>query len=298
MATSPTGVGALLSHGGHSFSFELFPPKTDEGEKQLWTTVAELEPLRPTFVSITYGAGGSTRDRTVRICADMASQTRIVPVAHLTCVGASRGELEAVVEQYHEAGVTTILALRGDPPGGPGQPWEQHPDGLTHADELVRLLRDRGSFSVGVAAFPDGHPESSSLDDDARVLAMKQDAGAEFAITQFFFSARDYEELVRRARLHGCTMPIVPGLMPVTNVAQIERFAQLSGAAFPAQMAAAFAEVKDDPQAVLDLGVELTVSLGAELLGMDAPGLHFYTLNRSTSTIRVYEALGLASQRA
>ena len=298
MSTTASGVGALLARGGRSFSFELFPPKTDEGEQQLWATVAELEPLHPTFVSITYGAGGSTRDRTVRICAAMASQTAIVPVAHLTCVGASRAELEAVIDQYLSAGVTTILALRGDPPGGPGHPWREHPDGFSHADELVRLIRSQGSLSVGVAAFPEGHPESASLDDDARVLAMKQDAGAEFAVTQFFFRARDYEDLVRRARSHGCTMPIVPGLMPVTNVAQIERFAQLSGAEFPPEMARAFADISDDAAAVQDLGVAMMVDLGAELLAMDAPGLHFYTLNRSTSTMRVYEALGLAAIRA
>lgn len=297
MPARSDGLGALLACGGRSFSFELFPPKTDEGEQQLWATVADLEPLNPTFVSITYGAGGSTRDRTVRISAQIAAQTSIVPVAHLTCVGASRAELAGVIEQYGAAGVSTILALRGDPPGGPGQPWQPHADGLQHADELIRLIHELGDYSVGVAAFPDGHPQSASLDDDARVLAVKQDAGAEFAITQFLFDARDYEDLVQRSQRHGCTMPIVPGLMPVTNVSQIERFAALSGAAFPADFAASLAEVADDPQAVLDLGVEHAVNIGRQLLEMGAPGLHFYTLNRSTSTIRVFEALGLSTPR-
>ncbi|MFM8351547.1 MAG: methylenetetrahydrofolate reductase [NAD(P)H] [Actinomycetales bacterium] len=286
-------LGAVLARGERSFSFELFPPKSDEGEQQLWQTVRELEALRPTFVSVTYGAGGSTRDRTARIAGEIAEHTTLTPVAHLTCVGASVEELRAVVAQYAASGVNTILALRGDPPGGPGQPWQQHPGGLTHADELVALVTSLGNFSVGVAAFPDGHPESPDLDADARVLAAKQDAGAEFAVTQFFFQARDYIALRDRAAQHGCTMPIVPGLMPVTNVAQIERFAALTGAAFPADLAGEFARVKDDPVAVHALGVEVTVAIAQELLDEGAPGLHFYTLNRSTSTREVYHALGL-----
>ena len=288
-------LGAVLACGDRSFSFELFPPKTDEGERALWSTVRDLEALGPTFVSVTYGAGGSTRDRTVRVTAQIAAETDMTAVAHLTCVGASRTELSEVIEEYGASGVNTILALRGDPPGGPGQPWVAHPDGLEHADELVALIRSLGDFSIGVAAFPEGHPESASLDDDARVLAAKQRAGAEFAITQFLFTAADYGRLCDRAAHFGCTMPIVPGIMPVTNVAQIERFAALSGAAFPPELAARFALVKDDPSAVQQLGVEVAVDLATELLDMGAPGLHFYTLNRSTSTREVYEALGLGT---
>ena len=288
-------LGAVLASGDRSFSFELFPPKTDEGERALWSTVRDLEALGPTFVSVTYGAGGSTRDRTVRVTAQIAAETDMTAVAHLTCVGASRTELSEVIEEYGASGVNTILALRGDPPGGPGQPWVAHPDGLEHADELVALIRSLGDFSIGVAAFPEGHPESASLDDDARVLAAKQRAGAEFAITQFLFTAADYGRLCDRAAHFGCTMPIVPGIMPVTNVAQIERFAALSGAAFPPELAARFALVKDDPDAVQRLGVEVAVDLSRDLLAMGAPGLHFYTLNRSTSTREVYEALGLGS---
>jgi len=288
-------LGQVLRTGHRSFSFELFPPKTDDGERLLWQTVRELEAMQPTFVSLTYGAGGSTRDRTVRIAAELAVHTTLTPVAHLTCVGASREDLRGVIAQYAAAGVSTILALRGDPPGGPTAAWVQHPDGLAHADELVALVRSLGDFSVGVAAFPEGHPESTDLDDDARVLAAKQDAGAEFAITQFFFQARDYQDLLDRARRHGCTMPIIPGLMPVTNVAQIERFAALSGAAFPEDLAARFTAVKDDEVAVRSLGVEVAVELARELLDLGAPGLHFYTLNRSTSTREVYLALGLGT---
>ena len=180
-------LGEILSSGQRSFSFELFPPKTPEGERTLWQTIRRIEALKPTFVSVTYGAGGSTQDRTVRLTGQIAQDTTLTPVAHLTCVGASRDQLREVVGQYAGVGVNTMLALRGDPPTGLDTPWEPHPGGLDHADELVELIRSLGTFSVGVAAFPEGHPESADLDQDARVLAMKQDAGAQFAITQLFF---------------------------------------------------------------------------------------------------------------
>jgi methylenetetrahydrofolate reductase (NADPH) len=290
-------LGALLAQGGRSFSFELFPPKTDEGERALWHTIRDLERLHPTFVSVTYGAGGSTRDRTVRITEQIRLQTSLVPVAHLTCVGATQDELRSVMAQYAAAGVTNVLALRGDPPDGPSAPWVPHPGGFQHADELVAFIRTLGDFSVGVAAFPEGHPAAPDLDFDAQVLAAKQRAGAEFGISQFFFRVEDYVRLVHRAESFGCTMPILPGLMPVTNVAQIERFAALSGAAFPPELAERFTAVKDDDQAVRDLGVAVAIDLARELLDVGAPGLHFYTLNRSTSTRRVYEALDLGSMR-
>ena len=288
-------VGQLLSGGRRSFSFELFPPKTDEGERLLWQTVREIEALKPTFVSVTYGAGGSTRDRTVRLTGAIATDTTVTPVGHLTCVGATRDELRDVIGQYAANGVTNLLALRGDPPTGLDTPWEPHPGGLEHAVELVELIRSLGSFSVGVAAFPEGHPESPSLEQDARVLAMKQAAGAEFAITQLFFRVEDYERLVESASAAGCSMPIVPGIMPVTNVAQIERFAALSGARFPAELGERFHAVGDDPEAVTRLGVEVAADMCQRLLDLGAPGLHFYTLNRSRSTIEVYEALGLGA---
>ena len=288
-------LGEILSSGERSFSFELFPPKTDEGERILWQTVREIEMLRPTFVSVTYGAGGSTQDRTVRLTGEIAEQTTLTPVAHLTCVGSSEDDLRGVVAQYAAEGVNTILALRGDPPTGLNTPWVPHPEGLDYAVDLVRLIRSLGRFSVGVAAFPEGHPESPDLDQDARVLAMKQEAGAEFAITQLFFDVADYERLVERAAAHGCSMPIVPGIMPVTNVSQIERFAQLSGAAFPSSLAERFSAVGDDPDGVVRLGVEVAAEMCQRLLDGGAPGLHFYTLNRSHSTIEVYEALGLGA---
>lgn len=297
MVRQPTAtLGEILASGVPSYSFELFPPKTDDGERQLWQTVRDLEGLDPTFVSVTYGAGGSTRDRTIRVTERIAKETSLRPVGHLTCVGASRDELSGVIDDYASAGVTNILALRGDPPSGPGAPWEQHPDGLRHAEELVRLIGQRGGFSVGVAAFPERHPESPSLEFDAEVLARKQQAGAEYAITQLFFRASDYEHLVTRAQANGCTMPILPGLMPVTNLAQIERFAALSGAAFPDELAARFAAVADDPESVRRVGVEVATELARDLLDCGAPGLHFYTLNRSTSTREIYQALGLAER--
>jgi methylenetetrahydrofolate reductase (NADPH) len=291
-------LGTVLSSGRPSFSFELFPPKTQEGERTMWQTIREIEALKPTFVSVTYGAGGSTQDRTVRITGEIARDTTLTPVAHLTCVGASRDELRDVVGQYASEGVTTLLALRGDPPTGLGTEWQPHPGGLEHASELVELIRSLGSFSVGVAAFPEGHPESPSLEHDARILALKQQAGAEFAITQLFFRVEDYERLVEQAAAAGCTMPIVPGIMPVTNVAQIERFAALSGAVFPEELATRFEAVADEQAAVNELGVEVAAGMAQRLLDLGAPGLHFYTLNRSRSTIKVYEALGLGATTA
>lgn len=288
-------IGALLARGGQSFSFEFFPPKTDEGERKLWQTLRELESLHPTFASVTYGAGGSTRDRTVRLTERMASETTLTPLGHLTCVGASVDELQAVVAAYAAAGVTNVLALRGDPTGGPGTPWTPTPDGLNHADELVSLVRSLGNFSVGVAAFPEGHPESGDRDHDARVLARKAEVGASFAITQFFFRIEDYLDLRDRTAAAGCSIPILPGIMPVTNLGQIQRFATLSGAAFPTELAARFEALGDDAAGVRALGIEIASQMCRELLDEGAPGLHFYTLNSSSATREIYANLGLRS---
>ena len=286
-------LAELLLAGGRSFSFEFFPPRDDLAEVELWDAVRRVEALHPTFVSVTYGAGGSTRDRTVRITRRIAHETTLTPVAHLTCVGAPRSELRHVVGQYADAGVRNVLALRGDPPGGPGGEWRRHPEGLDHADELVRLVRGLGDFSVGVAAFPDGHPESPGLEHDAEVLVAKQEAGAEFAITQFFFDADAYFRLRDLAARMGVDMPIIPGLMPVTNLAQVERFARLSGARLPEDLVARLRSAGGDATAVRRVGVEAATALAARLLDGGAPGLHFYTLNRSTATTEVYAGLGL-----
>ena len=291
--SASTTLAELLASGRRSYSFEFFPPKDDAAEAQLWEAIRRLEPLAPLFVSVTYGAGGSTQDRTTRITARIGQETTLTPVAHLTCVGTSSAGLRKVVGAYADAGVSTVLALRGDPPGGPGSPWTPHPEGLDHALDLVRLVRELGTFSVGVAAFPDGHPESPDLDHDARVLAMKADAGASFAVTQFFFDADRYFRLVDRAAAHGSDIPVIPGIMPVTNVRQLERFAQLSGTPVPDSVSSRLHAVAGDPEAVRTVGVEIATELCARLLDGGAPGLHFYTLNRSTATQEVFAALGL-----
>lgn len=292
LGESAPAVASLLADGLRSFSFEFFPPKDDAGEAQLWQTIRELEALHPTFVSVTYGAGGSTRDRTVRITERIASETTLTPVAHLTCVGHSRDELRTIVGRYADAGVRNVLALRGDPPGGVGAAWEPHPDGLQHADELVALVRELGDFCVGVAAFPEGHPEAPDLDADAAVLVAKQRAGAEFAVTQLFFQADDYVRLVDRVRALGSDLTIIPGIMPITSRAQFTRFAELSGTAVPAHVVDAMAGV-DDPAEVRRVGIGLATELCDELLDRGAPGLHFYTLNRSSATREIFSRLAV-----
>jgi methylenetetrahydrofolate reductase (NADPH) len=283
----------VLAAEGTSYSFEFFPPKDDAAEQALWQAIRRLERLRPTFVSVTYGAGGSTRDRTVRVTGRIARETTLTPMAHLTCVGTSVAQLRQVVGEYADAGVRNVLALRGDPPGGPGSAWTPHPEGLDHADELVALVRSLGSFTVGVAAFPDRHPESESLDHDADVLVAKADAGAEFAVTQFVFDADSWVRLRDRVVARGGDLPIIPGLMPVTSFAQVRRMAELSGTPLPAAVVSRLEAVADDPVAVRAVGVQIATELSQRLLAEGAPGLHFYTMNRSTATLEVYANLGV-----
>ncbi len=285
-------VRELLEVGEPSISFEFFPPKTDEGERQLWRAIRDLEPYAPTFVSVTYGAGGSSRDRTIRVTERIATQTTLTPVAHLTAVGHSIAQLRRVVGDYAGAGIRNILALRGDPPGGPSAPWEAHPDGLTYASELVSLVRSLGDFSVGVAAFPDKHPGAADLEADARRLVEKCDAGADFAITQFLFSADAYFRLRDRVAQLGCDVPILPGIMPVTQLSSVQRMAEMSGAVFPPQLERRLYAAGDDAAAVRAIGVEVASELATRLLAGGAPGLHFYTMNRSTASLEIFESLG------
>jgi methylenetetrahydrofolate reductase (NADPH) len=285
--STPT-IRELLATGDRSFSFEFFPPKTPEAEEVLWRSIREIEKLRPSFVSITYGAGGTTRDGTIRVTERVAQDTSLTPLGHLTAVAHSRDELRSVIGAYAGAGIRNVLALRGDPPGGPRQPWVAHPEGLNHAIELVELVRTLGDFCVGVAAFPDKHPEAADLDFDARVLAEKAKAGADYAITQMFFGADDYFKLVERASALGCDIPILPGIMPVTNIKQIHRMAELTGMALPAAVTDRLHAVEDDPAAVRAVGIEIASELCDDLLTGGAPGIHFITLNRSTATRQVY----------
>ena len=280
------------SNGDPTFSFEFFPPKDGEGEARLWAAIEGLESIAPDFISVTYGAGGSTRDRTIRIASEISAHTTIPTVAHLTCVGSTREELIEILGKYREAGIHNILALRGDPVGGPRAPWVTTPGGFDHADQLVSLAAELGGFTIGVAAFPDGHPASAGdLDSDIEVLLEKERRGASFATTQFFFEVAKWESLVEKLAAKGSTLPIIPGVLPVTNVKQLNRMSELSGTPIPAHIAAAFAAVEDSPEDVRKLGVEIATKLSQDLLDAGAPGIHFYTMNTSTATREIFEGI-------
>jgi len=281
----------LIESGERSFSFEFFPPQDEAGEERLWRAITELEPYRPTFVSVTYGAGGSSRDTTVRITGRIARETSLTPVAHLTCVGHSRAELAQILDAYRDAGVDHILALRGDPPGGPHTEWVTADDGLEYASDLVAFIKEHYDAAVGVAAFPEGHVNAASLEQDAQVLKAKQDAGAEFAVTEMVLRASDYFALVERARGLGVDMPIIPGIMPILNLNSMSRMAELSGRQIPAEVRARIEPLAETPAELRAEGIRISTELCEELLEGGAPGLHFYTLNFSKATREIFAAL-------
>jgi methylenetetrahydrofolate reductase (NADPH) len=292
-----TGRGRSLAErinqGERSFSFEFFPPKDEAGEEQLWNAVRALEPYRPTFVSVTYGAGGSTRDKTVAITGRIAAETELLPVAHLTCVGHTRDEVAAILDSYAAKGVAHVMALRGDPAEGPRAEWTPTPGGLDYAIDVVKLARERGDFRIGVAAFPEGHPSAESLEADADVLVAKARAGAEFAVTQMFFRAADYFGLVDRVRARGVDIPILPGIMPILNLAAIRRQSELIGAEVPEEIVERLSAAGPEPADIRAEGIAVAAELCQELLDGGAPGLHFYTLNRSKATLEIFAKLNV-----
>ncbi len=276
-----------------SFSLEFFPPKDEAGEARLWSALSQLQPLAPDFVSVTYGAGGSTRDRTIRVTSEITKRTSIPTVAHLTCVGASKDELIEILNQFKSSGIESILALRGDPAGGPTAKWESVAGGLNFAQELVELAIGMG-FKVGVGAYPDGHPASGhNLEKDIEVLLVKEKSGASFATTQFFFEVEKWQAIVDKLAKAGSNLPVIAGILPITNVKQLNRMVELSGMKVPTFIADKFEKYSDDLEATKEIGIEIATQLGAELLRRGVPGLHFYTMNSAQSTLAIAKNLGL-----
>jgi methylenetetrahydrofolate reductase (NADPH) len=286
-------ISTLFGKGTPVVSFEFFPPKTEEGVEQLYRTVEDLRRCRPSFVSVTFGAGGSTRDRTLDLVSRIQRELGVLTMAHLTCVGSTREEIGGILRRLADSGVENVLALRGDPPKGETS-FVPVAGGFRFASELVAYIREQGfDFCVGAACYPEGHVETRDLEVDLGHLVAKVSAGVDFLVSQLFFDNEDFRAFVRRARAAGIDVPIVPGLMPVTNVGQTERFTQLCGSRIPQELHRRLRIVANDPAAVVATGVQWSVDQGRALLRDGAPGLHFYTLNRSSATLAVHAALGL-----
>jgi methylenetetrahydrofolate reductase (NADPH) len=284
-------IAAILRYSAARCSFEFFPPKDQAGVDQLFRTVSELRVHEPAYVSVTYGAGGSTRRLTVDLVHRIKAETGIETMAHLTCVGATRDEIASVLDQFAQAGIENVLALRGDPPKGQSE-FAVSAGGFAHGSELVAFVRERHpQMCIGVAGYPEKHPTAEDFSSDMRHLKAKVDAGANFVVTQLFFDDRDYTAFRERARIAGIGVPIVPGLMPITNVSQIKRFTAMCGAHVPARLLARVEAVQDNPEAVRAIGVAHAVEQATRLLEGNAPAIHLYTLNRSTASLEILTAL-------
>jgi methylenetetrahydrofolate reductase (NADPH) len=286
-------ISDLLEHRRPVFSFEFFPPKTDEGQRTLEGTLAVLRDDQPDYVSVTYGAGGTTRNRTVDITKSIKQDLGIEAMAHLSCVGEPAERLRELLHDIDSAGIENVLALRGDPPRGETE-WRPHPGGLSYSVELIRLIRERFDFCVGAACFPEVHPDAQDRESDLRYAREKVEAGAAFLITQLFFDNELYFDFVEDARRAGIEVPIIPGIMPITNYGQIRRFTEMCGATIPDELTAQLDGRADDPEAVAELGVAYATLQCSDLLARGAPGIHFYTLNRSTATRAILAALRAA----
>jgi methylenetetrahydrofolate reductase (NADPH) len=280
-----------IGRNGPIYSFEFFPPKTPAGDESLYRAIDRLRELEPTFVSVTYGAGGTTREKTLQLVARIKNEIGIEAMAHLTCVGAGRTELADILRQLQAHGIENVLPLRGDPPKGTTS-FEQPPDGFAYAAELVAFIRRSGyAFCLGGACYPEGHVECRDLAQDVEHLRRKVECGLDFVITQLFFDNQYYFDFVERARAAGIGVPIIAGIMPITNVAQIERFTSMCGASIPAELRVRLDQVRDDEEAVVAVGIEHATQQCRQLLEAGVAGIHFYTLNKSTATRAVLERL-------
>ena len=282
-------IDQILAQPQPVFSFEFFPPKTEAGREALVRTIDELKPLSPGYVSVTYGAMGSNRGQVIEIVSEIKNRIGIEAMAHLTCVGHTREELASVLDELAGVGIENVLALRGDPP--PGTDFQATRGGFAHASDLTALIRDRGGFCIGGAAYPEVHPDAPDAAADLQNLQTKVAAGSDFLVTQLFFDNRDYFSFLERVREAGIGVPVLPGIMPVTNLGQVKRFTEMCGAALPADLLAALEAAGDDEAAVLEIGVTHALQQCRDLLSAGAPGIHFYTLNKSASTREILTRL-------